>query len=394
MSLLCFSAAHAAGSKALPAPLRLTSGWELQDAGQVPQTGEALSRTDYQPAGWRRATVPGTVLTSLVNDGVYPEPLYGENNRTNNIPDSLCRTDYWYRTTFTPPQSYAGKQIWLNFLGINYIAEVWVNGRQVGTIKGAFTRGIFNVTPCVTVGAANALAVHVRPQPHPGATHEKTIASGTGPNGGVTGLDGPTFLCSIGWDWIPTIRDRDTGIWQDVILSATGPVVVQDPYVTSDLPLPRTDTADLTVQATVRNVTDTPQAGMLTGTIDGTSFKQDVSLAPNETPHGDVHSGDDPGAAPAPAQALVAQRLRAPEPLQAAPELLRQWHGLRRPGHDVWRPQDHLHVARLGEPGAVRQRRARHRQGRRLGHGRGDETHPAAAAGRPGPDAPASPTTP
>jgi len=282
LSPLCLSATYAAGSKALPAPLRLTSGWELQDAGQIPQTGEALSRTDYQPAGWHRATVPGTVLTSLVNDGIYPEPLYGENNRPDHIPDSLCRTSYWYRTTFTPPESYAGKQIWLSFLGINYIAEVWVNGRQVGIIKGAFTRGIFNVTPCVKVGAANALAVHILPQPHPGATHEKTIATGTGPNGGVTGLDGPTFLCTIGWDWIPTIRDRDTGIWQDVLLSATGPVVVQDPYVTSDLPLPRTDTADLTVQATVRNVTDTPQAGTLTGTIDGTSFKQDVSLAPNE----------------------------------------------------------------------------------------------------------------
>jgi hypothetical protein len=283
LSPLCFSAAHAAGRKGPPAPLRLTSGWELQDAGLVLKTGEALSRTDYQPAGWHGATVPGTVLTSLVNDGVYPEPLYGENNRTNTIPDSLCRTSYWYRTTFTPPQSYDGKQIWLNFMGINYIAEVWVNGRQVGTIKGAFTRGLFNVTPCVTVGAANALAVHVRPQPHPGATHEKTIASGAPLNGGVTGLDGPTLLCSIGWDWIPTIRDRDTGIWQDVILSATGPVVVQDPYVTSDLPLPRTDTADLTVQATVRNVTEAPQAGTLTGTIDGASFKQDLSLAANET---------------------------------------------------------------------------------------------------------------
>ena len=283
LSPLCLSATYAAGSKALSAPLRLSSGWELQDAAQILQTGEALSRTDYQPAGWHRATVPGTVLSSLVNDGIYPEPLYGENNRPDNIPDSLCRSSYWYRTTFTPPQSYGGKQIWLNFLGINYIAEVWVNGQQVGTIKGAFMRGIFNVTPCVTVGAANALAVHVRPQPHPGATHEKTIASGTGPNGGVTGMDGPTFLCSIGWDWIPTIRDRDTGIWQDVILSATGPVIVQDPYVTSDLPLPRTDTADLTVQTTLRNVTDTPQAGVLTGTIDKISFTQNVSLAPNET---------------------------------------------------------------------------------------------------------------
>jgi hypothetical protein len=267
----------------LPDSILLNSGWQLQDAAKVPDAGEALSRPDYQPGSWYQATVPGTVLTSLVNDGVYPEPLYGENNRPDKIPDSLCRASYWYRTSFTPPPSYAGKRIWLTFKGINYVAEVWLNGQQLGVIKGAFVRGIFDVTPYVTVGANNGLAVHVVPQPHPGETHEKTIAKGTGPNGGITGLDGPTFLCSIGWDWIPTIRDRNTGIWQDVILSATGPVVLEDPYVASDLPLPRTDTADLTVQATVRNNASTNATGVLTGVIDGKTFKQNVSLAPKES---------------------------------------------------------------------------------------------------------------
>jgi len=267
----------------LPESLTLRTGWQLQEAGRVAQNGETISRADYQASGWYQATVPGTVLTTLVNEGVYPEPLYGENNRPDRIPDTLCRTSYWYRTTFTPPASYSGKRVWLTFKGINYIAEVWVNGKHVGDIKGAFTRGIFDVTPRVTVGKPNALAVHVFPQPHPGETHEKTVATGTGRNGGVTGLDGPTFLCSIGWDWIPTIRDRNTGIWQDVLLSASGPVVLPDPAVTSDLPLPRTDTADLTVQATVRNVTDSPQAGVLEGAIDGIRFKENVSLGPNET---------------------------------------------------------------------------------------------------------------
>jgi hypothetical protein len=267
----------------LPEPITLRIGWQLQEIGKVPQTGEAISRIDYVPSGWHKATVPSTVLTTLVNEGVYPEPLYGENNRPDKIPDTLCRTSHWYRTTFTPPASYAGKHIWLTFKGINYIAEVWVNGQQVGTIQGAFARGIFDVTTHVSVGKPNGLAVHILPQPHPGATHEKTVENGTGPNGGVTGLDGPTFLCSIGWDWIPTIRDRNSGIWQDVVLSATGPVVLPDPAVTSDLPLPRTDTADLTVQATVRNVTDSAQSGVLAATIEGINFKQDVSLAPNET---------------------------------------------------------------------------------------------------------------
>jgi hypothetical protein len=276
----CLLVALAASSQEPAQPIHLTAGWELQDAASVPQGAESVSRTDFQPSGWHRATVPGTVLTSLANDGVYPEPLYGENNRT--IPDSLCRASYWYRTTFTPPQSYAGKRIWLTFYGINYIAQVWVNGHQLGAIEGAFARGIFDATAQVTVGSPNALAVHLFPQPHPGAVKEKTIAGGTGPNGGVTALDGPTFLCTIGWDWIPTIRDRDTGIWQDVTLSATGPVVVEDPYVTSKLPLPRTDSAELTVRATLRNATDTPQAGTLTGTIEGSTFAQDVSLGPNQ----------------------------------------------------------------------------------------------------------------
>jgi len=261
--------------------MRLASGWELQDAAKVAPSGEAVSRADFQTTGWYRATVPGTVLTSLVNDGVYPEPLYGENNRA--IPESLARASYWYRTRFTPPESFAGKRVWLNFHGINYIAEVWVNGRQAGTIKGAFARGIFDVSSMVNLKEANILAVHVFPQPHPGSTHEKTIAAGTGPNGGITASDGPTFLCTIGWDWIPTIRDRDTGIWQDVTLSATGPIVIEDPYVTSELPLPRTDSADLTVQTTMRNLTDDPQTGVLSGAFEGGQFKQTIALGPKET---------------------------------------------------------------------------------------------------------------
>ena len=278
-ALLCAVAAFASPDKSM----QISSGWLLQDAARVPQSGEFISSPSFQPAGWHRATVPGTVLTSLVNDGTYPEPLYGENNRPDRIPDTLCRTTWWYRAVFTRPDAGAGSRIWLNFDGINYLAEVWLNGHEVGTIKGAFTRGVFDITSNLVAGTSNVLAVHILPQPHPGETHEKTIANGTGPNGGVTGLDGPTFLCTIGWDWIPTIRDRDSGLWQDVALSVTGPVVLENPFVTSDLPLPRTDTADLTIQATLRNVTDEPQVGTLAGKAEGIALKQTVSLGPKET---------------------------------------------------------------------------------------------------------------
>ena len=70
-------------------------------------------------------------------------------------------------------------------------------------------------------GQTNVLAVRVSPPPHPGIPHEQSILGGPGENGGMMCLDGPTFVATEGWDWIPAIRDRDTGIWQPVTLTAT-----------------------------------------------------------------------------------------------------------------------------------------------------------------------------
>jgi hypothetical protein len=259
-------------------PFVISGEWKLQAAPKVTQSAQAVSQAGFRTDDWYPATVPGTVLTSLVDDKVYPEPLYGENNRPDKIPDSLCQESWWYRTTFAVPKDYTGKKIWLNFDGINYWAIIWVNGKQVGTMRGAFARGIFDITAVATPGQSAVLAVFITPQPHPGEPHEHTIANGMGLNGGITASDGPTFLCTIGWDWMPAIRDRDSGLWQKVFLSATGPVVIKNPLVASDLPLPKLDTADLTVQATVENVTDQPQKGLLKGAIGKLHFTMPVEL--------------------------------------------------------------------------------------------------------------------
>jgi len=264
-------------------PIALTTGWQLQDIANDSQPGEIISQPIYAPRSWHNAVVPGTVLTSLVADGVYPDPLYGENNRPDKIPDSLCRTSYWYRTTFAVPKSHAGRRSWLRFDGINYIAEVWVNGQRAGEIRGAFSRGIFDITDFVSPGDKAAVAVKIIPPPHPGVPLEQTVSNGTGGNGGILAEDGANFLSTIGWDWIPGIRDRDMGIWQNVWLSSTGPVVIRNPFVGSDLPLPRTDSADLTIQTTLQNVTASVQSGLLVGTFDYGRFELPVSLAANET---------------------------------------------------------------------------------------------------------------
>src|SRR5579864_241932 len=87
-----------AAAPEIPAPVVLSAGWKLQDVARVPEAGAVVATTHFKAKKWYAATVPGTVLTTLVNNRLYPEPLYGENNRPEIIPESLCRTSYWYRT--------------------------------------------------------------------------------------------------------------------------------------------------------------------------------------------------------------------------------------------------------------------------------------------------------
>lgn len=100
------TALHSAQAKtAATDVVTVDSGWQLQDAAKVQQSGAEVSALSFTPSGWYAATVPGTVLASLVNDHVYPEPLYGENNRPEVIPESLARSSYWYRTRIDIPKT-------------------------------------------------------------------------------------------------------------------------------------------------------------------------------------------------------------------------------------------------------------------------------------------------
>jgi beta-mannosidase len=245
---------------------REITGWQMQDAAKVADAPAIMSSVAFHPAGWYTATVPGTVLTTLVDNKVYPEPLYGENMRL--IPESLNKASYWYRASTTVPLSYQGRQVWLHFEGINYSAEIWVDGHHVGSSRGAFIRSDFDISLYARAGAKSIVAVLVSPQPHPGIPHEHTVALGTGRNGGETALDGATFLSTIGWDWIPAIRDRDTGIFLPVTTYATGPVLLKDPFVVSDLSISH-ESADLTITAQLENTSAKAVSGTIIGTISG-----------------------------------------------------------------------------------------------------------------------------
>ncbi len=248
--------------------------WRLERDSQVEAPGAALSKPGFNDESWLPATVPGTTLTSYLNAGAIPDPNYGQNQLY--ISDSYFYADFWYRTVFTPPPARPGQLQWLHFDGINWKAEVFFNGESLGHIDGGFLRGRFDITAKVKPGAENVLAVRVLKNATPGSCKQKTYES-PGPNGGAPGADNATMHASIGWDWIPTIRGRNTGIWGDVFITTTGAVTVDDPLVTSIVP--DASRADVTLSVNLENHSAQPVSGTLRGSLGTHTFAQKITLA-------------------------------------------------------------------------------------------------------------------
>jgi len=280
MKLLATTLASAAllgGQQFLP----LKQNWTIQSSAQVKERGEVLSTEGFKPAGWHPATVPTTVLAALVEDQTYPDPYYGLNLKS--IPGykdgrwlvmpqtSPFRPPWWFRTQFVLPPSYRGKYLTLHFEGINYQANIWLNGRQIAdskTVIGMFRRFEFPVNEHARIGETNCLAVEII---QPGLIPERTY--GTKQIEATTGWD----------DHNPQPPDLNMGIWRDVYIAATGPVVLRHPYVATRLDLPSLAAAHLTISAEVRNLSDQEVAGELAGEIESLRFSQPVRLAPKQT---------------------------------------------------------------------------------------------------------------
>ncbi len=275
--LMASAIARAAQPEGAGSPsMLLRQGWAIQSSADVHETGEAISTPGFKARDWYPATLPSTVLSALVKDRVYADPYTGTNLRsipgtTYPIfhdfselmmpPGSPFLHSWWFRTEFQIPAEFRGKTLWLNFDGINYRANVWMNGRQIASadkLVGTWRLFNFDVTATARPGEANSLAVEVFP-PQP---HDLAI----------------TLV-----DWAPMPPDKEMGIWRDVHITATGPVALRFPAVFTKLNLPSTDQAELTVRVELQNSASHAIEGTLKGRIENIEFSQPVQLGPNQT---------------------------------------------------------------------------------------------------------------
>jgi len=251
--------------------------WKLRRASLVQADGAALSGPSYDDGAWMPATVPGTVLASFVNAGAVADPAFADNQFLGS--DSYFRSPFWYRDTFEAhPDS---ERQFLHFDGINWKADVYLNGVSLGRIDGAFREGEFDVTGILKEGR-NDLAVLIHENIHYGAVKEQTAYS-SDQNGGIVGADNPTMHATVGWDWIPTVRGRDIGIWDDVYITYKGTVSIADPFVRTVLPLPDTTSADVYAEVTLVNHSARSVEGSLRGAFGDAGFELAQTLAPGES---------------------------------------------------------------------------------------------------------------
>jgi exo-1,4-beta-D-glucosaminidase len=261
-------------AKSADAKLALADGWSLQTSAKVDQSGEVLSKPGFAPKNWYPVSVPTTVVSALVKRKVLPDPFFGMNLRQfpgvsypiganfSNLPmspDSPYALSWWYRKTFTLPADYKGKSVWLNFRGINYRANIWLNGKQIAKsdeVAGAWRTYEFNITGAAKPGAENVVAVQVY------APIETDLAI--------------TFV-----DWNPAPPDRNMGLWREVYVATSGPVALRYPTVISHLDA--SNHAQLTVTTLLKNATGQVVKGTLKGKIGNVEFSQDVELGSNET---------------------------------------------------------------------------------------------------------------
>jgi exo-1,4-beta-D-glucosaminidase len=278
---LAFSRAAAQES---PNLTELGSGWRMTSAKNVSGDDSLVSQASFDASHWYAAQhMPATVLQILQENGVYKDLYFGMNLAT---PGDLWKQDWWYRTTFTAP---AGREVYsLIFKGINYRAEIWLNGHKVAnraTVVGMYIQFEFNVTEFIVPGGSNVLAVRVTP--------EQSLE-------GENGIElADSWLDWINWKYlgfhdpqkhldIPFVPDRNAGVWKRVFLSSTGAVAIRNPYVLTDLPLPATNPAALTVYCDLSNNTAKPVSGRLSGEISRPGkptikFQQAVQLFRNQT---------------------------------------------------------------------------------------------------------------
>ncbi len=259
-------------SLASGARLMLRNGWQIQtSSGQ--SEGDAISKAGFATNGWYLTSIPATVSGVLAQAGAYPDPFFSTNLRQwpgagrgrRGAPGSAPQGNpfsvgWWFRTEFDLPPEMAGQAITLHLEGVNYRADVWLNGERIADsnqVAGAMRRFTLDITKTARPGQKNALALLIQRQ-------------------------GPRDLGHTWVDWAPMPPDSMQGLWRDVFITAGGTLRLRDPFVRSRVAT-NLASADLVLSMDLENPNATPASGTVAVIVNGVETALPVSLAGGAT---------------------------------------------------------------------------------------------------------------
>jgi exo-1,4-beta-D-glucosaminidase len=232
--------------------------FQIQRASELNEGGDELSQASYAgSSGWHRARVPTTVLAALVDDGTYADPRVGDN--LLDIPEQPFEGPWWYRSTFRVEPSFLGTSVRLHLSGVNYRADVWLNGQKIASqtdLVGTYVPHDLEVSAELVAGT-NALAIQVFP---PDPDDDLTISFN---------------------DWNPNPPDQGMGLWREVYLERTGAVALEAAQVETRVHTDA-DTATLRLRVTAINRTGSPVSTTLHATLLGHTLSQEIELTAHE----------------------------------------------------------------------------------------------------------------
>ncbi|MGQ8338263.1 discoidin domain-containing protein [Sunxiuqinia sp. A32] len=232
--------------------------WKVLPADLLNNSGQIMT-PDFDDKKWVKATVPGTVFGSYVEQGLEKDPNFGDN--IYQVDKEKYDKNFWYRTEFTVPESIDKDIVWLNFEGINRRGTVYVNGTCVGRLNGFYERGKYDITKILNRSGKNVLAVLVECPTPP-----------------IPNFESPTYISSASWDWMPYVPGLLSGITDDVFLTTTNGFEMIDPWIrTMEI---RDNEADLQISLDVANYTRKRSGARLVGKImpGNISFSKELKL--------------------------------------------------------------------------------------------------------------------
>lgn len=283
--LFCFSCLFCVENSNAQNIYELNSGWKCAKASELSKVGAEISNSAYNLSGWMPAVVPGTVLTTLVAEKKMPDPFFGMNNE--KIPD-IYKTGsayytYWFAKDFKQTAPAAGRHIYLNFNGVNYSFDAFLNGHKLNNTinKGMFLRRSYDITKWLAKDGANRLAVIVHPPDAVGNAN-----GGQGGDGTIAKNVGIQY--TAGWDWIQPMRDRNTGIWDKVTVQTTGAIRIKDPHVITLVPGIRQPEgtqkpAIIKFSTDLENASAVAVTGVVQYELAGLKVYKKITLKPNAT---------------------------------------------------------------------------------------------------------------